>query len=59
MYADNTVVSHSSRCLSNLQDELNEDLLNSQNSLHGNKFSLNVLKTNSLVIGSRPYIQKI
>ena len=59
MYADDTVISHSSRCLSNLQDELNEDLLNLQNWLHGNKLSLNVVKTNSLVIGSRPNIQKI
>ena len=59
MYADDTVISHSSRCLSNLQDELNEDLLNLQNWLHGNKLSLNVVKTNSLVIGSRLHIQKI
>ena len=47
MYADYTVISHSK-----LQDELNEDLLNLQNWLHGNKLSLNIVKTTLLVIGS-------
>ena len=59
MYADDTAISHSSRCLSKLQYELNQDLVNLQNWLHGNKLSLNVVKTQSLVIGSRPNIQKI
>ena len=59
MYADETAISHSSRCLSKLQDDLNQDLVNLQNWLHGNKLSLNVVKTQSLIIGSRPNIQKI
>ena len=59
MYADDTAISHSSRCLSKLQDDLNQDLVNLQNWLHGNKLSLNVVKTQSLIIGSRPNIQKI
>ena len=58
MYADDTAISHSSRCLSKLQDDLNQDLVNLQNWLHGNKLSLNVVKTQSLIIGSRPNIQK-
>ena len=33
--------------------------MNLQNWLHGNKLSLNVVKTQSLIIGSRPNIQKI
>ena len=59
MYADDTAISHSSRCLSKLQDDLNQDLVNLQNWLHGNKLSLNVVKIQSLIIGSRPNIQKI
>ena len=59
MYADDTAISHSSKCLSELQDDLNRDLVNLQNWLHGNKLSLNVVKTQSLIIGSRPNIQKI
>ena len=55
MYADDTAISHSSSCLSKLQDDLNQDLVN----LHGNKLSLNVVKTQSLIIGFRPNIQKI
>ena len=49
MYADDTAISHSSRCLSKLQYDLNQDLVNLQNWLHGNKLSLNVVKTQSLV----------
>ena len=59
MYADDTAISHSSRCLSKLQDDLNQDLVKLRNWLHGNKLSLNVVKTQSLIIGSRPNIQKI
>ena len=44
---------------SKLQDDLNQDLVNLQNWLHGNKLSLNVVKTQSLIIGSRPNIQKV
>ena len=34
MYADDTAISHSSSCLSKLQDDLNQDLVNLQNWLH-------------------------
>ena len=37
MYAGDTVISDFSKCLSKLQDELNQDLVNLQNWLHGNK----------------------
>ena len=59
MYADNTAISHSSRCLSKLQNDPNQDLVNLQNWLHGYELSLNVVKTQSLNIGSRPNIQNI
>ena len=58
MYADDTAISHSSSCVSKLQDDLNQDLVNLQNWLHGYKLSLNVVKTQSL-IGFRPNIQNI
>ena len=45
MYGDHTAISHSSRCLSKLQGDLNQDPLNLQNYLDGNKLSLNVVKT--------------
>ena len=50
MYADDTAISRSLRCLSKLQDDLNQDLVNLQNWLHGNKLSLNVVKTQSLIM---------
>ena len=59
IYAGDTASSHSSSCLSKLQDDLNQDLVNLQNWLQGNKLSLNVVKTQSMMIGSRPNIQKI
>ena len=59
MYAEDTPISHYSRCLSKLQDDLNQDLVNLQNWLHSNKIALNVVKTQSLTIGSRLNIQKV
>ena len=59
MYADDNAILHSSRCFFKLQDDLNQDLENLQDWLDGNKLSLNVVKTQSLIIGSRPNIQKI
>ena len=38
---------------------LNLDLLKLQDWLHANKFSLNVVKTQSIIIGSGPNIRKI
>ena len=43
MYADDTAISHSSKCLSELQDDLSQDLVNLQNWQHGNKLSLNIV----------------
>ena len=59
MYADDTTISYSSKNLDVLQHDLNCDLLNLQNWLHGNKLSLNVVKTQSLIIGSGPKIRRI
>ena len=59
MYADDTAISLSSKSIGDLQNDLNLDLLKLQDWLHANKLSLNVEKTQSLVIGSGPNIRKI
>ena len=59
MYADEITISHSSYSLADLRHDLNCDLSNLQNSLHGNKLSLNVVKTQSLIVGSDPNFRKI
>ena len=59
MYADDTVISLSSKSIDDLQNDLNLDLLKLQDWLHANKLSLNVVKTQSLIIGSGPNIRKI
>ena len=59
MYVDDTTISHSSMSLAGLQHDLNCDLSNLQDWLHGNRLSLNVIKTQSLIVGSGPNIRKI
>ena len=59
MYADDTAISHSSKSLAALQHDLNCDLSNLQDWLYGNKLSLNVIKTQSLIVGSGPNIRRI
>ena len=59
MYADDTNISLSSKSIADLQNDLNLDLLKLQDWLHANKLSLNVVKTQSLIIGSGPNIRKI
>ena len=51
---------HSSKSLAAArQHDLNCDLSSLQDWLHGNKLSLNVIKTQSLIVGSGPNIRKI
>ena len=59
MYADDTAISLSSKSIDDLQNDLNLDLLNLQDWLHASKLSLNVVKTQSLIIGSGPSIRMI
>ena len=59
MYTDDTTISLSSKSIAHLQNDLNLDLLKLQDWLHANKLSLNVVKTQSLIIGSGPNIRKI
>ena len=58
MYADDTAISLSSKSIDDLQNGLSLDLLKLQDWLHANKLSLNVVKTQSLIIGSGPNIRR-
>ena len=49
----------SSKCIGDLQNDLSLDLLKLQDWLHAKKLSLNVVKTQSLIIGSGLNIRKI
>ena len=59
MYADDTSISYSSKNIEELNETLNSDLDSLKQWLEGNKLSLNVIKTQAMVIGSRPNIKKI
>ena len=58
MYTDDTAISLSSKSIDDLPNDLNVDLLKLQDWLHANKLSLNVVNTQSLIIGSGPNIRK-
>ena len=59
MYAEDTAISLSSKSIDDLQNDLNLDLLKLLDCLHANKLSLNVVKTQSLIIGSGQNISRI
>ena len=59
MYADDTSISHSAKNISNLNDTPNSDLDRLKEWLQGNKLSLNDIKTQPMVVGSRPNLKKI
>ena len=59
MNADDTAISLSSKNNDELQIDLFLDLLKLQDWLNANKPSLNVVKTQSLVLGSAPKIRRL
>ena len=59
MYADDTTISYSSNSIDDLNDNLNRNLNCLKQWLRGNKLSLNVIKTQAMVLGSRPNLKKI
>ena len=59
MYADDTSLSFSSNSISTINEKVNEDLECLNTWLAGNRLSLNVAKTNSIVIGSRKKVKDI
>ena len=59
MYADDTSLSFSSKNILTINERVNEDPKCLKIWLAGNKLSINVAKTNSLVIGSRKKLKDI
>ena len=59
MYADDTAISHSSDASDELDLAINEELSYIEKWLQGNKLSLNVVKTQAMIIGSKPKIKKL
>ena len=59
MYADDTTISYSSNNIDDLNYKLNRDLNCLKQWLRGNKLSLNVIKIQAMVVGSRPNLRKI
>ena len=59
MCADNTTISYSSNNIDDLNDTLNRDLNCLKQWLRRNRLPLNVIKTQALVVVSRPNLKKI
>ena len=59
MYADDTAISYSSDKSEELDLVINEELSCIERWLLGNKLSLNVVKTQAMIIGSKPKIKKL
>ena len=59
MYADDTSISYASKTIGELNTVINRDLDCLNKWLQGNKLSLNVLKTQAMVIGSQQNLKKI
>ena len=59
MYADDTSISYSSKSVDEINSAINDDLSNLKLWLEGNKLSLNVTKTQAMLIGSRAKLQNI
>ena len=59
MYADDTSISYSSKSISDLSNAINLDLQDLSAWLQGNKLSLNVAKTQSMILGTAPNLKKL
>ena len=62
MYADDTSISYSSKCIYDLCNGINSDLQNLSSWLQGNKLSLsplNVAKTQSIILGTVPNLRRL
>ena len=59
MYADDTSISYASKNIEELNTVINRDLDCLNKWLQGNKLSLNVVKTQAMVIRSQPNLKKI
>ena len=59
MFADDTCLYHQSSDISLLNEDINEYLTYVDNWLKGNKLSLNVMKTRSMLISTKPKLQAL
>ena len=59
MYADDTSIYYSSKSISSINNAVNKDLQSLKSWLDENKLSLNVAKTQSILIGSRYRIRAL
>jgi len=59
VYADDTTVSYLSKSVGELNAKLNCDLHCLEEWLHGNKVSINVTKTQAMIVGSQPNFKKV
>ena len=59
MYADDTSISYSSKSVDEINSAINDDLSNLKLWLEGNKLSINVTKTQAMLIGRRAKLQNI
>ena len=59
MHADDTNISYASKSIGELDTIINRGLDCLNKWLQGNKLSLNVVKTQAIVIGSQPNLKKI
>ena len=59
MYAEDTAISYTSDKIEELDLVINEELSYIERWLQGNKISLNVVKTQAMIIGSQPKIKKL
>ena len=58
LHANNTTLSHSSKSIADLSVNLNRDLCNLKQWPQGNKHSPNLIKTQAMVVGSWPNLEK-
>ena len=56
MFADDTSVSYAAKSMDELQSVINSELVNLHKWLNTNKLSLNIAKTEFMIIGSRQRI---
>ena len=59
MYADDTAISFSSDSIEEIDAVVNAELDSLEKWLQGNKLSLNIVKTQAMIIGSSQKLQKI
>ena len=59
MYAYSTSISYSSRSVTDLANAINSDLQDLSIWLLGNKVTLNVVKTHSMIFGTKPNFRRI